>query len=652
MLTRLLSRLFPAAPVARSRFGVEPLEDRLTPNNRFVVPLTVTADNVTNFHSLAAALTTSGLTSGNVVEIEPASTPGDITNANVAAINAQNVTIRGAAGFAPSELPVVRTADAITVTWAANELTLQNLNLRLDYLLKFTANVAVRNSYIVVGATGNNGIDCYFTNHVDLRGNTIVDTGSTASRYLVGVDPYSTSINTIQGNTIVSSSASTTLLSYGGNPEFAYDVVSNNTFVRSVPFGSAGGPKMVSFAHGSWVTIRNNTFRDDRAENAALHIDGAVNAYVSDNVFALNYPAFSPGGAALELSGTAANGVLATIQGNSFATGPYGRAIDLAVNDATTFDVKLERNTFLENSAGVHITASSAAAAVSHIDLGGGGQGSLGGNNFRGFPGRASGTSVGAIIVDGGGINLSAQTVLAQGNLFGVADPETVIYDRADSGTQADVLATNAPTGNAAFVQALYARYLHRVGTLANPNDAGAWVNFMAAGGTQAQVANGIIRSQEALGYVVDDLYRTILGRDADDEGRSHHVNLLANGWTVEQVQMGLYGGAEYAVRFPGNAAYVANLFYTLLDRVPSAADLNAWLNLLPSLGRGGVAAGFINSVEYRNRVVKGLFFDMLKRTTGTAPTAQQVTSWVNTGLDVQSLRIAFAGTLEYYIYG
>src|SRR5205807_2110849 len=86
------------------------------------------------------------------------------------------------------------------------------------------------------------------------------------------------------------------------------------------------------------------------------------------------------------------------------------------------------------------------------------------------------------IAIQGGSV-VSAATaagpVSARMNLFAVPNPETVIFDQADSGTLANVDASTPLTGNAAFVQALYLEFLHRAGNLANPNDAGNWVNML-----------------------------------------------------------------------------------------------------------------------------------------------------------------------------
>ena len=555
------------------------------------------------------------------------------------------MTIRGASGFAPSELPVVRTADAITVPAADFGLTLQNLNFQIDHTLTFATTFSLRGSLVAVSRTGYYLIlmNGNATANV-IQGNTVVNVGPNSGYSIFEDVTTGATANVYDGNTFINAGTANSVIDISRSGATTSDVISNNTFVGPDAQDSSG---MVYVTSGSGLVIRNNTFRDATNGYSAVYLLSATNFQVLDNVFALA----GASGGAITVSPSSNGSASGTVRGNTISTGANGTGVS-AVVLTPTFDLKVERNTFLDNKIGVYVLATTATAVVSRIDLGGGPLGGLGGNNFRGLTAAATATSGAVVVYASANATVSSQTVFANGNLFAGTNPETVLWDKGDAGTLADVVATVAPTGNAAFVQALYTRYLHRVGNLSNANDAGAWVNYLNTTGAVAATANAIIRSQEALGYVVDDLYRTILGRDADAYGRQYHVNLLANGWTVEQVQQGLYGGAEYKVRFPGDAAYVTSLFTTLLDRVPSASDLNAWLNVLPSLGRGGVAAGFINSTEARNRVVKGLFTDMLKRTTSTAPSASDVAAWVNTGYDVLSLRVLFAGSTEFYVIG
>src|SRR5207248_1587731 len=144
----------------------------------------------------------------------------------------------------------------------------------------------------------------------------------------------------------------------------------------------------------------------------------------------------------------------------------------------------------------------------------------------------------------------AAGPVSAQMNLFAAANPETVIFDQGDDGTKANVIATGNLTGNQAFVQALFLEFLHRAGDLANPNDAGAWVTMLNNGATPAFVAQSIGRSSEALGFVVDGLYRQFLNRNSDAGGRASFVSMLQNGGSLENAITMFVVSAEYRLLF------------------------------------------------------------------------------------------------------
>src|SRR5207248_5579006 len=80
---------------------------------------------------------------------------------------------------------------------------------------------------------------------------------------------------------------------------------------------------------------------------------------------------------------------------------------------------------------------------------------------------------------------------------------------------------------------------------------------------------------------------------------------------------------------------------------------------MLPTLGRGGLAAQMVAGSEFRGKVVgtlygnrptpTGLAFvpNLLRRP--TAPTAGEVAGWVNSGLDVLGIEVAFAASAEYF---
>jgi streptogramin lyase len=215
-------------------------------------------------------------------------------------------------------------------------------------------------------------------------------------------------------------------------------------------------------------------------------------------------------------------------------------------------------------------------------------------------------------------------------------------------------LVINPLTGNAAFVENLYQKFLHRTGDLSNPKDAGGWLNALNAGLlAPAGVANGIIRSTEALTPVVDGLYVQLLGRSPLGGEEQSVVSLLQHGFTEEQVIDVMVSGPEFAGHantMVGGANpdsnFIQELYQVLLNRAPTPSELNAWLGALPLLGRAGLAAELLASPEYRTDVITPLFSRLLDRTTPPAP--GEVSGWVHTGLDLLGIEAAFAESPEF----
>src|ERR1041384_5470529 len=87
----------PARP--RTRLQLEPLEERTLLTTRFVVPVGVTPNNTTTFNSVRDAFQFSQgtLAAGDVIQIEPGSQPGPLTDGNIR--NLANLTLHGNPAF-------------------------------------------------------------------------------------------------------------------------------------------------------------------------------------------------------------------------------------------------------------------------------------------------------------------------------------------------------------------------------------------------------------------------------------------------------------------------------------------------------------------------------------------------------------------------
>ena len=104
----------PDAPLRRPsvRPQVEALEERNLLNSRFVVPAAY-ADNVTNFTTLQAALTTPGLNPGDVIQIESYSSPGGLSGGDIPAV--ADLTVRGDASNDID--PTAATVPPVAISW-------------------------------------------------------------------------------------------------------------------------------------------------------------------------------------------------------------------------------------------------------------------------------------------------------------------------------------------------------------------------------------------------------------------------------------------------------------------------------------------------------------------------------------------------------
>lgn len=101
---------------------------------------------------------------------------------------------------------------------------------------------------------------------------------------------------------------------------------------------------------------------------------------------------------------------------------------------------------------------------------------------------------------------------------------------------------------------------------------------------------------------------------------------------------------------FGSDGAFVQSLYVNLLNRRGADAEIAGWLVALANVGRSGVAAGFVQSVECREIVVRRHYAQILNRP-GVVPDAE-VDGWVNSGLDFLSIAIAMAGSPEFQANG
>ncbi len=628
-----------------TRLRLEVMEDRLAPAVLSVVHPSL-ANGTSTFATVNAAQF--AFTSGDIIQVEPGSSPGGISLSNLA-----GQTIRGNPAFAADALPVVHINQSAALS--QTNVTLRNLNLVFGDSLTITGGgwtvegCAITNSFTVGGSLIN--LDSTFTTLRNNRFNSIL---GGAGGNIVGVTPPAAgSANLITDNTFFALS-NLNLVEYEAVAlRTVTDQVVNNTFLgQGGAFLTQALVQVIVGSNIAGLTIANNTFTDNSttgqtAINILAPTASGTSVTISNNRISL--PASNSGdNVGIFVVGTSGFTRSFAVLHNDIDTNGDSTGVTVFADGNTAAQLvgKVEGNDLHRNRIGVRLTGVNSTPFVSGVDFGGGAQGSLGLNNFRGFTATASATD-GAVVVSG---FTTAQSVFARNNIWSVPNPETVIRDSDDATLSVNVDSASPLNANQSAVAALYHTFLRRSAVFSNPSDAGGWVTQLTNGTPFPTVATSITRSAEALGLVVDKLYKSILGRDADAGGRATHVTLIVNGATVEQIQAAFFASAEYTLRFAGNVAFAHSLYQTLLGRLPTQSEVDSQVALLPSLGRQGLAAGFLASTEYRNREVTALYFDVLKR--ATPPTAGEVAANVSSGLDLLSLRVLFAGTAEFFANG
>jgi hypothetical protein len=658
----------------RSILQLEALEERTLLNSRFVVPAGGDVNNVSTFATLQAALTTSGLVAGDVIQIEPGSAPGTITNADLPAL--KNLTLQGDPAVNSLSIPQFTLGDAVVVGAGQAGFTLRGVNVGLTGAGSLTLNTSasvVGSNLVDVSSSAAAALTISGSSDV-LSGSTLVnDVPLPLNTALVLVTPASGSSNVLINNTFVANASVDDLLAYHASAAVSVtDQVAGNSFSGSARSNvgtmlAIGAPlNNTASAAIAGLSITGNTFTDPDVDVTAIVLNQTgTGTMVARNQINLT------GASALNrgidvVAGGAGTTTSALVSANQISTAGSGTGLEIDLGTATTsvLHLQVQGNDFHSNRIGVAVTAPNGSTApLASIDLGGGSLGSLGGNNFGSF--SSAGPVAGAIVLTH--VSSGQGTLKAQRNLFAAA-PATVLTD-----PNANVDVSRALTGNAAFVAALFDDVLKRAGDTTSPTDAGGFINSLNAmppAIAPATVDEEVVDSTEAVGFIVDGLYLDLLGRPSDPSGRSGFVGLLHNGGSVEQVINVMTSSPEYAQRFAADAVFAQALYMELLGRPGSNAEVAGWVKLLETpaamggLTRSMVVSGFLASGEFRGDVVRqlygvptvgghgvaGLFPNLLHRV--AAPSAAEVNGWVNSGMDLLTVEASIAGSGEFFTGG
>jgi hypothetical protein len=135
-----------------------------------------------------------------------------------------------------------------------------------------------------------------------------------------------------------------------------------------------------------------------------------------------------------------------------------------------------------------------------------------------------------------------------------------------------DYLTTQA---SGSWLRALYQDVLNRPIT---PAEAVNDLNQMAAGTTQAQIAQNVITSNEARTVVINGWFNKYLGRAPTSTELQNDLTALSAGSTYASVQVGIISSNEFYARAGGTmSTYIQAVYLDLLGRAASQSDINGY---------------------------------------------------------------------------
>ena len=205
------------------------------------------------------------------------------------------------------------------------------------------------------------------------------------------------------------------------------------------------------------------------------------------------------------------------------------------------------------------------------------------------------------------------------------------------------------------FIQELYALRLSRAAT---PSEVADWTGVLNGTG-QAAVVSGIEFSYEAALNKADAWYVHYLGRQAQNGEEAGWAQQLAS-WAQahasnageQQVLVQFLSSPEFfqhaqALGFTGtaDAQFVQAVYGLALTRTPSASELAYWQGVFAGQGAGAVAAGVINSLEFR-AVMVYRYYDVLL---GRVPSGTEVSEFVGSGFGIGDVRDLIEAGSEFY---
>jgi hypothetical protein len=201
---------------------------------------------------------------------------------------------------------------------------------------------------------------------------------------------------------------------------------------------------------------------------------------------------------------------------------------------------------------------------------------------------------------------------------------------------------------NVLWLQSVYQDVLGR--TADGADQLGGWLALLNDQGlSRTVVANDILTSPESENREVAALAEQFLGQAPDAPTLSGLVGQLQTSGRLSDVRASLLASADYFNQQGATSTgYVQALYRDLLNRSPSAAEVQVWVGQLQNgATRLQVAAAFLASLEYQDQLVQGLYVTYLGRFPTDAELTLEISLLQSTGTEAD-VAATLIGSGEY----
>jgi hypothetical protein len=616
IFVRLAGRRRRAPEVRRPTYRphLDALELRLAPATLFKIVATPTSGIPNTFTSLSAAVAVAQ--NGDSIEILAGANPGGAT------ITQSNLTLIGDPTAAPQSLQASGAQVGSLVLFGNNDIV---------------ANLAVSSITIGAGSTGEVINNCVF------NGKGVTQTpGSTSSFTPDGG-------NTVQGCTFLTGAG----IHLGNTGGSAFATAANDIITNNVFWNPGANAIVVQNETAGLQVLNNRINHNDPTSGTAFIMAVDCVGTVSNNIISANALSGAVGILVRDFNVIDTQTTNLTVANNVVTTNQTGIEVQ-RFSSTNTFSVTLQGNTLAGNLMGLVLTGNSAGAGSDYGTL------AILNNDFRGFSGQGANFAI--LCIDNSFYPAVAPAtpnkLTGQNNIFSVTNPQSVVSTASAPGTTINFTTTLTPSqyNLLAMFQTLGAGSP----TAAQFSSVGTAATLPL---TQAKVA---VYSMQAATVMVDALYVSLLGRaPGGGEDKGWASVLAAGSMTKEQLIISFLSSTEYYGKVTAgsaspNGAWVQALYVTLLGRQATGPEVNAWASTIPGQGLAWVVGNFVHSFEYRYGQVSAMYGtggigtvfapNILKRK--GPPSVVEVSGWVNTGLDLQTIEAYLVSSVEFSMNG